>query len=444
MHPLLEKAKELAETEPDESLRLCNEVLNEHVDDVHAQQALFITGYIFLKAERFGMAYNIYKRCAELRPNQSEIYTNMGMCIEEVKPEEAIKCFRRAQRLDPDNANPYANEGLIALQMANPDRCIYLSDQALKLNPDSLSAKQNRSLAYLMNRDWKRGWSEFYATNGVDSREMRDYGCEEWSPESEAGSIVVYGEQGIGDELMYASCIPDLHKEGFEIILDVDQRLEAVFRRSFPYATVYGDRFNKTSRVLDNHSPRYQCAIGQLPAKYRLTDDSFNGKPYLYTSDRAIGWEATFERYTGKKIGVAWSGGRSRTGKRKRTLDADQFKELFETNNTFVCLEYKDVPEEVIEGYNLKYYPDVVKRGADFGQLVDMVSALDIVITPCTTIVYVAGALGIPCHVLVPKEAGYRYHKEGTDFPWYKSVTLHRDKGNWKETIGEVIKCLEL
>lgn len=440
----LEQAKGLAETEPDEALRLCNEVLNENIDDVHAQQAMFISAYIMLKAQRHGMAYNLYKRCEQLRPNQAEIYVNMGMCLEESRPEEAAKYFQKAQRLDPDNANAYANEGLIALQQANAKRCIYLSNKALDINPDSLSALQNRSLAYLMERDFKRGWRDFYKTIGVDARECRNYGAEEWTPDSEPGSIVVYGEEGIGDELMFASCIPDLQKDGFDIILDVDERLEKLFQHSFPYCVVYGDRFKPTSRVIDNHKPRYQCAIGQLPAKYRKQESDFPGKPYIYPTYRARGWRAIFDQEPGLKIGVAWSGGRSRTGKKKRTLDPDCFDELLATNNTFVCLEYKEVQSDIISRYDLRYFPDVVKRGADFQLLVDMVAELDLVITSCTTIVYVAGALGIPCHVLVPQEPGYRYHSEGDTFPWYESVTLHRDKGDWKKTIKEVMTCLKL
>jgi tetratricopeptide (TPR) repeat protein len=440
----LREAKDLAEVEPDRALVLCNEVLNEHFDDVHAQQALFITGYIFLKAERFGMAYNVYQRCCDLRPNQAEIYVNMGMCVEEVRPDEAIKHFRKAQRLQPDNANAYANEGLIALQQANPKRCIYLSDKALELNPKSLSALQNRSLGYLMERDFKRGFRDFYKTLGVDSREHRDYGCEEWTPDSEPGTIVVYLEQGCGDGVMYASCIPDLIADGFEVIIDAESRLEGVFKTSFPECHVYGDRFNKTSRVLDYHKPRYQTAIGQLPYKYRKKESDFPGSPYMAVDpDLKVMWGALFDTFKGKKVGVAWRGGRSRTGKRRRSMELCDLEPVFNNGNTYINLEYKEVALELLFKYSLKHYPKVTGKGQDFDELFALVSQLDYVVTACTTVVYIAGSLGIPCIVLVPEQPGYRYHLEGESFPWYSSVYLVRQKGSWRECAERVASLIK-
>ena len=71
------RAKEMADELPDEALALCNEVLNDHIDDQDAQMALFMSGYIMMQAERYGLAYNIYQRCAQLSPNVSEIYSNI-------------------------------------------------------------------------------------------------------------------------------------------------------------------------------------------------------------------------------------------------------------------------------------------------------------------------------------------------------------------------------
>ena len=82
---------------------MCNEVLNKHIDDELAQKALFMSAYIMMDAERYGLAYNIYKRCAQLNPNISEIWSNMGMCLEDHDPREAKKCFKKALRLDPRN-----------------------------------------------------------------------------------------------------------------------------------------------------------------------------------------------------------------------------------------------------------------------------------------------------------------------------------------------------
>ena len=107
---LLRLAKDIAKSEPDEALRLCNEVLSEGFDSTEAQMALFMVAYIMMEAERYGLAYHIYQRCAHLRPDRSEIWSNMGMCLEDSDPERAKMFFKKAFELDNTNYRALANE----------------------------------------------------------------------------------------------------------------------------------------------------------------------------------------------------------------------------------------------------------------------------------------------------------------------------------------------
>ena len=109
-------------------------------------------------------------------------------------------------------------------------------------------------------------------------------------------------------------------------------------------------------------------------------------------------------------------------------------KTLLNDEDTFISLEYKPVTEDLGE---IKTYPRATAKGGDIDDLAALISELDAVITACTTVVYIAGALGIPCYVLVPDQPGYRYGIEG-DFPWYGSVTLIRQDGSWRETLKRI------
>lgn len=439
MQERLLEAKRIIEDEPDEALRICNDIMNEEFDTNEGQMALFMTGYIMMKAERFGLAYHIYKRCAELRPNMSEIYSNMGMCIEEDSPAKAKKLFTKAFKLSNTNYRALANHGLMCLQTGQPEKCINLSDKALKLNPNLTAAVHNRSLARLMMRDWD-GWDDFFETLGVKHREARDYGKPDWN--GEPGKVLVYGEQGVGDEIMYASCLPDLMAAN-EVVFDCDSRLEGLFDRSFDIP-VYGDRFKKQSRAADEEFD-YQCAIGQLPYFFRRAEEAFPGEPYLKVEEgRAIQWRALFDTFKGKKVGIAWRGGLRSTGEKRRSLEISDFEPILSDENTYISLEYKPVEKEILDKYNLKSYPRATAKGGDIDDLAGIISQLDYVVTACTTVVYVAGALGIPCFVLVPSCPGYRYHKEG-DFPWYKSVTLIRQGAHegWKSTTSRAVTIIK-
>ena len=443
MEEELRRAKDLAKTEPDEALRICCDVMNQDMDGKYGQMALFMSAYLMMEAERYGLAYNMYERCAQLNPNQSEIYSNMGMCLEELDPHKAKRMFQKAYHINPKNSHAYANEGLLHLQTANPKRCIELSQKALELDPNLTAAKHNTGLAQIMTRNWVDGWRNYFDTLGVKHRERRDYGLPEWN--GEEGEVVIYGEQGVGDEIMFASCIPDVLKTN-KVILDCDKRLEGLFKRSFD-CKVYGTRFKKETPLMDAHKPQYQCAIGQLPYFYRQTDESFNGNPYLKADpERSLQWRALFDTFKGKKIGVAWSGGLPNTGSKKRTLELDDLEPLLNDKDTFISLEYKDVNQSELDKYGIKSYPRATAKGGDIDDLAALIGELDCVVTACTTVVYIAGALGVPCVVLVPREPGYRYHDKG-QFPWYNSVHLIRQTNSWKKTViravEEVNKCLK-
>ena len=434
----LRLAKSLADSEPDEALRICSNIMNEDMDGMFGQMALFMSGYIMMNAERYGLAYHIYERCAQLNPNLSEIWSNMGMCLEEFDPYKAIRMFQKAYQLKPDNALAYANEALMHLMTANPKKCIALSDKALSIDPTLRAAAHNKGLAQLMLRQWKEGWRNYFETLGVKHRERRDYGVPEWR--GEPGTVVVYGEQGVGDEIMFASCLPDILATN-KVVLDCDSRLETLFRRSFD-CDVYGTRYQTETPLMDAHKIDYQCAIGQLPYFYRHTEESFPGTTYLNPDpEQVIQWRALFDSFKGRKIGIAWRGGCRNTGERRRSLALDDLESLFNDQDTFISLEYKKVSPEDLERYDIKNYPRATQKGGSIDDLAALVSQLDLVVTACTTVVYVAGALGVPCYVLVPDKPSYRYHKQG-DFPWFKSVELIRQKGTWRETVTKNIHRL--
>jgi len=433
MTPLLLEAKDLANSDPDLAMRLCNDVLNKHFDDDEGQMALFMSGYIMLEAERFGLAFNIFQRCAQLRPDQSEIWSNMGMCLEEVDPDRAILMFKKALDLKPDNAHGWANLGLMHMLTGDPIAGLSFSHKALEYDPSLRAARHNMGLCQLMLRNFKDGWANYFDTLGVKHREARSYGVPNWDGKSK-GKIVVYGEQGVGDEVMFASCIPDLLADGFDIVIDCDKRLESLFKNSFD-CPGYGTRFDTETPLIDEHELDFQCAIGQLPHFYRNKEEDFPGTPYLNPDpDQMLMYRALFDSFRGEKIGIAWNGGLSNTGQKNRSFSVGDLSTVIDPKNTYISLDYKEPDLAQLSEYAIKSYPKVTGKGQDIGELAAMISQLDCVITCCTTVVYIAGALGVPCYVLVPERCGYRYHIEG-DFPWFESVQLFRQSGEGWETV---------
>lgn len=436
MNPKLLEAKDLADTEPDYAIRLCNEVLN---DDFENGPALFIQGYIFLQAEKYGLAYHIFKRCVDLAPGKSEIYSNMGLACQHqyANREKALNYFHKALELDPGNYKAMANIGMCYMEMGHPKKAINWCNKALQINPESRSAHSNRGCAYLMDRQWEKGWKDFHWGLGGKWRQKREYGTPDWDGVTR-GTIVVYGEQGLGDEILFSSIIPDLQKTN-DVIIDCTDRLEGLFKRSFN-CPVYGTRYADSTPIMDNPIHDFQISMGELPMYFRNKHKDFPGTSYLVAdSERRLQWRALLETFPGKKIGLAWTGGLANTNRKGRSFALSALKPLFDSNHTFISLEYNEPDKEELERYNIKHWHRAVGKGVDYDETMALINELDLVISVTTTVVHGAGALGIPCWCLVPEHPSFRFHLSG-DIPWHKSVKLFRQKPDedWSEVVKRI------
>ncbi len=446
MDKRLEQATNLEETNPDKALGLCSEVLNEDCDH---PEATYIAARVLMTAGRCGLAHILFRRCNELSPHKAEIQNSLGLSIEYTDSAGALKHYENALRINPNHAHALNNKGLMLLKKARPDLCLKYSNKCLAANPEFTGAKINKASALLMLRQWEEGWENYRASLGI-SRSLRDYHVPEWNGES--GTVVVHGEQGIGDEILYASCIPDLQKTN-AVVIDCDPRLTGLFKRSFD-CPVYGTRFKTQTPLLDHHKPDYQISMGGLPRFFRNSEEAFPGDAYLKADlERRIQWRALFDslpfgsnnpvmrrnQSNGKRIGIAWQGGLINTDRHTRSFDLDTFAPLFDLPHTFISLEY-DEPN--LKGYPVRHFGRAVNKGVDYDETMALIAELDLVICVTTTAVHAAGALGVECWCLTPKYPSYRFHLDG-DIPWHNSVELVRQVDTWENVILQVRQKLE-
>ena len=446
MDERLERAVELEEIDPDKALTLCSDVLNEDKDH---PEATYIAARVLMTAGRHGLAHILYRRCNEMSPHKAEIQNSLGLSVEHAYPIEALKHYENALRIDPGYHHSLNNKGLMLLRKGRPDLCLKYAEKCLKAKPDYIGANVNRATALIMLRRWEEGWKEYTASLGI-TRTRREYGVPDWN--GEKGTVVVYGEQGIGDEILFSSCIPDLQKTN-DVVIDCDPRLVGLFLRSFN-CPVYGTRFKDQTPILDNHKVDFQAAIGDLPRFFRNTEEAFPGGAYLTPDpERCLQWRALFDHLPfgstnpdmrrnqskGKTIGLAWQGGILNTERHARSFDLDVFAPLFDLPHTFISLEY-DEPD--LKGYPIKHYGRAVNKGVNYDETMALINELDLVICVTTTAVHAAGALGKECWCLTPKCPSYRFHLSG-QMPWHSSVELLRQTSTWEKLISEVKTKLE-
>lgn len=424
----LEDAKALLDAnEPDAAHGLCVELLNEQPEN---PLALHIIASVYSRAERYGLALNIYKRITDISPRRFEAWNNYGMTLAAIDNyPEARKAFHRANDLSPNRPEVLANIALTHLEEGEREKAIEVATKSLKTDPEHAGARGTLGFAQLGLHDW-RGWKNYHYTFGGKFRKPMAYGDEVLWDGSPGKRLVIYGEQGLGDEIMYASCINEAIAISEHITIDCDARLEGLFKRSFPQAEVHGTRREKEVDWIKQYDA--SCPIGRLPEFFRNKDSDFKTEPYLIPDpERVFQWKTLFKSYGKPVIGICWTGGSKHNQPHRRTIDLDDFAPLFAKDAVFVSLQYNDTePDPRFLEFKR------ATRTPDYDDTAGLVAALDHVVGIHTSVHHLAGAMGVPATILVPEKCSWIY---GGNMLWYKS-NIHRKKSGetWKATIGRL------
>jgi len=413
--------------------------LNKRLDDnPNDMSLLFMIGERLLKMDRLGLATNIYRFLSQNVPNRAEIWNNLGRCYQtRDNSEHARSCFIKALELDSDSAPALINLAVLDVNEGQPERAVFLAQKALYLDPESRQARDVIAMGKLQVRDWS-GWDDYIHSEGPPFRVMRQYrdpSENEWMGEP-GKTVVIYREQGLGDEIVFASCLQEAIDASGKVIVDVDKRLKGLFQRSFPEADVYG-----TGHATDMDWPKLydidaSAPFGRIPGFFRRETKDFPGKPYLKACPvRRKGMRAMLDSLgKGKKIGIAWTGGKRSDSITKadsdyRSFELEQIKPLLKKENHYISLEYRDVDlkDSVIHDWSW------ITQSNDYDDTAALVAELDYIISVPTTVVHLAGALGKTCYCLTPEHPNWRFGLEGKDMLWHKSVEQFRGEDRVKK-----------
>jgi tetratricopeptide (TPR) repeat protein len=435
----------LSQNEPDEALRVVNDVLDEYPDNT---EALHIAGRVYIAAKRFGMGYNLSKLAQQNAGNadaddMSALWNNLALCAMGVpgRNEEAERYVRKALKIDPKNAAAMNNLALLCVNECRPEEAVQWADKSLAVKPDQRETKETRGYACLMLGRYAEGWAGYETMLGGPYRKPKPVGDEPYWKGEKGIRLMVRGEQGIGDEVSFASMIPDALKEN-SLLIECDKRLEGLFRRSFPGVIIEGTRFEKQrgwTAEVDAH-----CLMGSLASKYRTKDEDFPGKPYLVADpERRDQWKLLLDRLPGMRVGIAWTGGMPNTFRDRRSARLEDLLPILQTRGcSFVSLQYKDPREEIAalkekHGVTVHHYARATEA-PDYDETAALVAELDLVITVTTAVVDLCGALGKPCWVMVPAKPHWRYGLKGDRKVWYGSVKLYRAKKHLTDCVEQI------
>ena len=411
-------------------------------------------GLALLGLDRVEDAIAELRAALRVAPRHWQALHGMGLAqLKQGELEEAIADFERARALQPEDVDVRSNLGYAYALAREFGRGEALLRQAAEAAPGHRRARRNLGLYHLVRGGFEEGWQ--HTAGPWDAERLRSDGQvfpqPWWRGEPLAGrSLLVWSEQGLGDQIMFCNPVPDLVAAGARVTLQCEPRLERLFARSFPGVEVVPKGAAGRARI-ERAAPDLQVPMSQLPAYLRRSRAAFpRHRGYLRAApERVAYWRARLEALgPGAKIGLSWAGGTVKTGRTRRSMALEEWLPVLQRPGVrFVSLQYTDCRAELARlqeahGIEVAHWQASID---DYDETAALVAALDAVASVCTAVVHLAGALDRPTYVAVPWWPAWCFMLEGEDMPWYPSVRLLRQArpNDWGAPIARIGAAIE-
>ena len=403
----------------------------------------------------YAAAERALRDVVRLAPQIIDAATDLGKILYETgRADEALEQMRSVLQLHPENPVAHVSLGFALEAMGEFGPAMDCYERALALDPDNVQAHVNRGVLWILTGDFERGWPEYewrvHTEELIDA--YRRFPLPRWDGSPLAGrTLLIHAEQGLGDEIMYASCIPEAIAQAGHCVIECERRLVPVFSRSFPQATVRKMAKGDSAEWLKNAPPiDVQIPAGSLPLHLRRRSADFPRERAHLRADpaRVNKWSAKLSGLgPGLKVGLSWRGGVPLTGNVLRSIPLERLQPLLGQEGVrFVSLQYGDVRGELdrvarLHGISILHWQDAID---DYEETAALMCALDLTISVCTAVVHLGGALGRPVWTLAPLRPEARYGVSGDTMPWYASVRMFRQPryGDWNSVVAKVAQEL--
>ncbi len=416
--------------------------------DPHAEESLLILGACQSNLARKHDALATFERALKVNPLSVDALNGHGNVLVDLKrPDEALEDYENALRIAPNHAITLKNRANALMSMKQTRLALESYTQA-RLHSASEISQWDESICRLSLGDFAAGWKQYESRWEDGARGAILASAKPWWDGTPLnGALLVWGEQGIGDQILFAGMIPELARRVSSILLAVDPRLVAIFQRAFPAIHVIARDESLPGRHFDAH-----VALGSIGQHLRTQWRDFPADQAAYLRpdrDRSLALRHRMAR--GKLIcGISWFSQNNEVAAEKSLRLMDLLPILALENVQSVDLQYGDTAGErqrLGEACALRMtHMDDIDNFNDIDGLAALIAACDAVITISNTTAHLAGALGKPTFLLLPYSTGrhWYWHEDRDDSPWYPSIKIFRQSapGNWDDVIARIKKAL--
>jgi Tfp pilus assembly protein PilF len=404
--------------------------------------AFYMLGMAHFQRGEPEQAVPFVEKALTLQPDLSGARYNFGVILQALgRNADAVAQYKQALAVDPSDFKAYMNCASSLEMLGRNDEAIQYFDRAVALEPD-YAGYVGAKLCLGLGR-FAQGWGLFeHRWEGVKGSQPRAYRQPRWDGRNLPGTLLVWGEQGLGDQILHAGMIPEVAERVGRLVLEVAPRLVDLFARSFEgvRVTALGDELHQGP--VDAHMP-----IGSLGRFLRTSWDAFprRDRGYLVAdAARAAALRKRLKRDQRVVVGLSWISNNQRKAKSARLSD---FQSLFNLPDCcFVDLQYGDTlaEREAVArelGVHVERLEDIDNMN-DIDGLAALITACDAVVSVSNTTAHLAGALGAATWTMIPHGHAriWYWFKDRDESPWYARVHVRfqTDGQPWSDLVASI------
>ena len=420
----------------------------------HETRHPFAQAAALRQLDRTPEAITALKSALALNPDFHAAHFNLANALkDENQLTEAMVHYQTAVELAPGNADYLANLAAAHRELEQLDDALTTIGRALEIKPDDGILKWNRAQLLLMNGDFAAGWDAYPARfeSGPKAFRRRHQDRPEWDGgDLSDGKLLLWGDHGLGDEMITGSLVNEARERVPNIILECEPRLVPIFARSFSDIEVVPRRDPPDDRTAGSAIVA-QMALGDLPRLLRCTLADFKPSPGYLKPD-AEQARAARERLVGlgkkPRIGISWESANPFYKPRVDVPLALWDDVLRIDDVAFVSVQYGDTDTAINDAMSRTgttiHRDQATDLWSDIDGTAALLSNIDLLIAASNSTACLAAALGVPVWQLLPTAPEFYWGMSSERDLWFDRMRLVRqtERGNWAELMNRVARDL--
>jgi len=427
-----------------EALDLCNVAISLNPKDIVAYRA---KARLLQIQREFAESEKYYDAAEKRGALNADDLVNRGIVkSEQQKYDAAIADFDLAIKVKPEYLHAYIQRGASQWEMRRWNEALANFREANKIDPNHANAQWILGLLLLQQGGFKEGWPLYDTRWKSDRFKSRPLLTQkpQWTIGSDAKAVLVWGEQGIGDQIIYGSLLPALKKRVEKVTAMVDPRLISIFSRSMPDIEFISHLEKVRSDSYDAHIPF--ASLGSCFIESVDDIAKYAAREYLKPDParvEAIRSEAGVDPID-RVIGLSWVSSAIKIGPHK-SVNLEQLLPILKIPGyKFLNLQYGS-SKVAVEHFNQNHGTNIVTTSVDLLKDIEGVAAAcaacDLIVAISSSTVHIAGAVGTPVKLMDANKLWYWGNKDGDYSLWYPSVKIYpRDNmiAPWDNVIEKV------